>query len=98
MPSIRELEPERDAEGLTALEREVRPTAVISPASWLHRELTIPERARLRAWVAEDDGQIVGEGYALLTFFSRTSDTALVGVTVTASHRRRGPRRTPRRA
>ena len=90
MTSIREVDPERDAEGLTALEREVHPTAVISPASWLHRELTIPPRAQLRAWVAEDGGKIVGEGYALLTFFSQSSETALVGVTVTASHRRQG--------
>src|SRR3954451_11839445 len=90
MPSIREVEPERDAEGLVALEREARPTIVISPASWLHRELTVPARARLRAWVAEDDARIVGESYALLTFFSETSEIALVNVTVTASHRRRG--------
>ena len=90
MTSIREVDPERDAEGLVALEREARPTIVISPASWLHRELTIPPRAHLRAWVAEDEGRIVGEAYALLTFFSQSSETALVGVTVAASHRRQG--------
>jgi GNAT superfamily N-acetyltransferase len=90
MPSIREVEPERDAAAIVALEREAWPTIVTSPASWLHRERTIPERAHLRAWVAEDDGKIVGEGYALLTFFSERSETALVGVTVTASHRRQG--------
>jgi GNAT superfamily N-acetyltransferase len=88
--SIREVDPERDAEGLVALEREARPTIVTSPAAWLHRELTIPPRAHLRAWVAEDDGRIVGEGYALLTFFNESSETALVGVTVRASHRRQG--------
>lgn len=89
-PSIREVDPERDAEGLVELEREARPTIVTSPAAWLHRELTIPPRAKLRAWVAEDDGLIVGESYALLTFFSQYSETALVGVTVRASHRRQG--------
>ena len=89
-PSIREVDPERDAEGLVELEREARPTIVTSPAAWLHRELTIPPRAKLRAWVAEDDGLIVGESYALLTFFSQGSETALVGVTVRASHRRQG--------
>jgi GNAT superfamily N-acetyltransferase len=90
MTSIREVEPERDAEGLVALEREARPTIVTSPAAWLHRELTIPARAHMRGWVAEDDGGIVGESYALLTFFSQSSETALVGVTVCESHRRRG--------
>ena len=90
MTSIRDIEPERDAEALAALMREAEPTAVVSAASWLHRELTIPERARLRAWVAEDGGRVVGEGYALLNFFSEGSETALIGVTVTASHRRQG--------
>jgi GNAT superfamily N-acetyltransferase len=90
MASIREVEPEQDAEGIVALEREARPTIVTSPAAWLHRELTIPARAQLRAWVAEDDGRIVGESYALLTFFSESSERALVGVTVTESHRRQG--------
>lgn len=90
MASIREPDPERDAEGLVALEREARPTIVTSPAAWIHRERTIPARAQLRSWVAEDGGRIVGEGYALLTFFSERSETALVGVTVTASHRGRG--------
>jgi GNAT superfamily N-acetyltransferase len=90
MTSIREVDPERDADGVVALEREARPTIVTSPAAWLHRERTIPARAQLRAWVAEDAGRIVAEGYALRNFFSESSETALVGVTVAASHRRRG--------
>lgn len=90
MASIRELNPERDVQGLVSLLREARPTVVTSEAAWLHRERTVPERAHLRDWVAEEDGRIVGEAYALLTFFSERSETALVDVTVRESHRRRG--------
>jgi GNAT superfamily N-acetyltransferase len=90
MASIRELDPERDAEGVVALERVNWPTVVTSPQAWLHRERTVPERAGLRDWVAEDAGEIVGEGYALLTFFNESSETALVGVTVHESHRGQG--------
>lgn len=88
--TIRELDPVRDAAGVVALAREASPTSVISPEAWLHRERTVPQRARLRAWVAEQDGELVGEGYALLTFFTEGSDTALVAVTVRGSHRRQG--------
>jgi len=90
MTSIRELHPEQDAEAVVALEQEANPTRVTSPAAWLHRERSVPARAGLRDWVAEEEGQIVGEGYGLLTFFSERSETGIVGVTVRASHRRQG--------
>ena len=33
------------------------PTAVITPDSWRHRTATVPERAQLKGWVAEDAGR-----------------------------------------
>jgi GNAT superfamily N-acetyltransferase len=88
--TIRELDPERDANDIVELLREASPLAVLSRESWLHRERTIPERAEPAGWVAEDGGKVVGTCWALRTFFSEGSTTALCRVTVRASHRRRG--------
>ena len=87
---IRPLEPERDAAGVVELLRETSPLIVVSPASWAHRIRTIPGRAQQAGWVAEDDGQVVANGWAFRTFFSAGSTSAMCGLTVTASHRRRG--------
>jgi GNAT superfamily N-acetyltransferase len=88
--TLRELEPDRDADGVVALVRAASPTAVISSAAWLHRVATIPPRARQRGWVAEEEGRIVGNAYAMLNFFSEDASTALVGVNVSGAHRGRG--------
>lgn len=88
--SIRELDPARDAEGVTAIVRENWPTAVVSPAAWLHRAETIPARARGRGWVAEADGRVVGIGYMALDFFSPSAGSGFCTVDVAATHRRRG--------
>jgi GNAT superfamily N-acetyltransferase len=88
--TIRELEPERDAADVVEILREASPLMVLSPDSWLHRERTIPERAQPAGWVAEDGGKVVGECWALRTFFSEGSTTALCSLNVRASHRRRG--------
>jgi GNAT superfamily N-acetyltransferase len=90
MTSIREVDPERDAEGVVALLRASSPTAVISAASWRHRVATIPERAGVKGWVVEDDGAIVGNAYALRNFFTEGSATGWVSIEVRASHRGRG--------
>ncbi len=89
--TIRELEPQRDAAGVVAVIRDALPTAVISPASWLHREQTIPQRSRQRSFVAEVDGRIVGRGLARLeNLFSKDTELGFVLVTVKGDHRRRG--------
>ena len=90
MPSIREVEPERDAAGIVALIREAAPDAVITPESWLHRVRSIPERARPRGFVAEEGGRVVGNGYAFLDFFAREPAAAFCFAVVARSHRRRG--------
>jgi GNAT superfamily N-acetyltransferase len=90
MPSIREVEPERDAAGIVALIREAAPDAVITPQSWLHRVRSIPERARPRGFVAEDDGIVVGNGYAFFDFFAREPAAAFCVAVVARSRRRRG--------
>jgi GNAT superfamily N-acetyltransferase len=88
--TIRELDPERDADGVVALLREASPLVVLSRASWLHRLATIPERAQPAGWVAEDGGEVVGNSWGFRTFFSEDSTTAQCSVDVRASHRRRG--------
>ncbi len=89
--TIRELDPERDAAGVVATIRDAMPTAVVSPASWLHREQTVPERSRQRGFVAEVDGRIVGRALARFeNLFSDATDLSFVLVTVAREHRRRG--------
>ena len=88
--SIREIDLERDARALVDLQREVNPTAVTNEAAWLQRIRAVPERARLGIWVAEADGRVVGRGECLRNFFSSRSRSALAGVSVRESHRRRG--------
>ncbi|MFL5953074.1 MAG: GNAT family N-acetyltransferase [Gaiellaceae bacterium] len=88
--TIREVDPERDADGVVALSRASTPTIVISPASWRHRVATVPERARRKGWVAEDDGAIVASAYGLRNFFTEGSTTGWVSVDVDSSHRGRG--------
>jgi GNAT superfamily N-acetyltransferase len=90
MASIREIDIDRDADDIVELLFEVLPHGVFSRESWLHRVRTIPERAKLAGWVAEADGQVVGNGWAHRTFFSEGSTTAECNVSVRASHRRRG--------
>jgi GNAT superfamily N-acetyltransferase len=89
--TIRELDPERDAAGVVAVIRDAQPTAVVSTASWLHRERTLPERARQRSFVAEVGGRIVGRALARFeNLFSEDTELGFVLVTVAGEHRRRG--------
>jgi GNAT superfamily N-acetyltransferase len=90
MTSIRDLDPERDAEGMVALTREIWPTAVISAEAWRHRVETIPARAEHRAWVAEEGDTILGSAYAGRNFFTTESESGFCGVSVAARGRRRG--------
>lgn len=77
---IRETDPERDVAALVELEREVAPYSTLNAASWLQRESTVPERAKLRALVAELDGAVVGEGYAFLTWWLEGPAQVMVSV------------------
>jgi GNAT superfamily N-acetyltransferase len=86
---IRPVEPERDADACTALQRETAPHSVSSRATWLHRTLSLPARAERTGFVAEVDGRVVGDSYGFLGLFGDDS-VAVCGVAVTAAHRRRG--------
>jgi GNAT superfamily N-acetyltransferase len=88
--TIRELDPERDADDIVELLREAIPHGVFSRGAWLHRVRTIPERAEQAGWVAVAGGKVVGSSWAFRTFFSKGSTTAECSVNVRASHRRRG--------
>ncbi|HXK13488.1 MAG TPA: GNAT family N-acetyltransferase [Gaiellaceae bacterium] len=89
-PSIRELDPERDAADIVEILREASPLIVLSRDSWLHRVRTIPERAKQAGWVVEDEGRVVANGWVFRTFFSEGSTSAQCAVNVRAAHRRRG--------
>jgi len=86
---IRELDPERDAEGFVALIHEVFPSAVTTVESWRQQHGSIPERARHSAWVAVDEGEVVARAEGSLNWFSE-SRSAFAGVSVRNAFRRRG--------
>jgi GNAT superfamily N-acetyltransferase len=88
--TIRQLDPERDADDIVELLCEASPLIVLSRDAWLHRWRTIPERSEQAGWVAEDGGKVVGSGWAFRTFFSEGSTSAQCSVNVRASHRRHG--------
>jgi GNAT superfamily N-acetyltransferase len=90
MASIREIDIERDAEALTELMRETYPSAVVNVASFVHRLRTVPERARLRQWVAELDGVVVGRADCSLTLFAEGSGIGQILVAVRRAEQRRG--------
>jgi GNAT superfamily N-acetyltransferase len=86
---IRELKPE-DAEQVVELLVATIPTIVTSTEEWLHRQLTLPQRAQLRSLVAEVDGRVVGLGGAGLVFFGGGGENGFLNVRVHPEHRRRG--------
>jgi GNAT superfamily N-acetyltransferase len=86
---IRPLDRERDAVGVVGLQHEVFPFGTTSVESWLQQEASIPPRARHAAWVAVEDGAVVGRAEATLKWFSH-SGSAYAGVSVREAYRRRG--------
>ncbi len=86
---IRDTDPERDVSALVELARETEPLTVMNAAAWLHRERSVPARAGLRAFVAELDGDVVGESWAVRAWFA-AGERTLVYVAVRAHARRRG--------
>jgi len=86
---IRDTDPDRDVDELVELMRETEPLTLMNAAAWVHRERSVPPRAGLRAFVAEVDGRVVGESWALRAWFA-TGERALVYVSVREHARRRG--------
>jgi GNAT superfamily N-acetyltransferase len=82
--TIRDIEPERDAEGMAALLRSASPTAVVTAAAWLHGQRL---RTQAREWVAEIDGVLVGRASALERFYD---GAAGLYVTVLPAYRAQG--------
>ena len=86
---IRELRDE-DTPGVVALLREVRPAGLWSVDAIRHWIGTLPERAQLARWVADDDGTIVGWADGLLSIHSDIHDSGGLHTSVLPRWRRRG--------
>jgi GNAT superfamily N-acetyltransferase len=87
--TIREVQPDRDAQQVVALLFATSPTVVTSAGEWLHRHRAIPQRAQHIAWVAEADGGLVGIATAGLNFFT-SGGTGYLSVRVHPTRRRNG--------
>lgn len=88
--TIRPLELDRDADDLVVLVRDAVPTATVNRAAIVHRIGSLPERAQLRIWIAEVEGEAVARADAFMNFYSKGSRSCFVGVTVRSDQRRRG--------
>jgi GNAT superfamily N-acetyltransferase len=87
--TIREIEPERDAEQVVEVLTATNPTIVSNAAEWRHRVGAVPERAKLLLRAAEVEGRIVGVGEAGLHSFG-PGDVTYLGVRVLPAFRRQG--------
>jgi GNAT superfamily N-acetyltransferase len=88
MTQIREFE-DRDAPGAAALLRELLPMSTTAERL-VHRMHSRPERAQHRAWVAEEDGEIVGWGQGRLEWAAEVTDVGALWCCVRPDRRRRG--------
>jgi GNAT superfamily N-acetyltransferase len=79
-----------DAPAVVSLLRGARPANLWSVAAFRHFQRTLPERARFARWLAEEDGEVVGWGSALLHAHSSEADSGGIHVTVAAARRRAG--------
>jgi GNAT superfamily N-acetyltransferase len=68
---------------------EVIPEFVQTEAGFRHRQEVLPPEARRHAWVAEEDGQIVGWGRAFVRY-EESRGSGQVGISVLPSQRGRG--------
>src|SRR2546423_14867957 len=75
--TIRPVELDRDGDDLVRLVRDAVPTAAVNRATIVSRISAVPERAGLRVWVAEVDGEAVGRGDAVQNLFSNESRSCL---------------------
>ena len=85
--TIRPVELDRDGDDLVRLVRDAVPTAAVNRAAIVSRISAVPERAGLRVWVAEVDGEAVGRADAFMNFFSKESRSCFVAVTVRSDRR-----------
>ena len=85
---IRETDSKRDVDALVELLREESPWTAINRAAWLHREASVPACAKLGAWVAELDGEVVGESWAFKTWWME--GPVSMNVAVLKRHQGRG--------
>jgi GNAT superfamily N-acetyltransferase len=65
------------------------PAFVNTDAGFRHRQISMPPAARLRSWVAEEDGVLVGWGRSFFRY-EESSGSAHASVAVAPSRRRRG--------
>lgn len=79
-----------DADPLTSFFRELMPEEVITPPGLLHWLEAQPERAAMRAWVADADGELVGFANGRLRWALEEEGIAGVWAGVVPTHRRRG--------
>jgi GNAT superfamily N-acetyltransferase len=78
------------AEGAAELFRNLQPSKLTTAEYLVHRERTIPERARRLSLVAVDGDSIVGWGSATRRWESGAIDDVSIWVMVEPSHRRQG--------
>lgn len=78
-----------DDAGAFAVVREAYPEFVTTEAGFVHRQVTLPPEARARAWVAVEDGAIVGWGRGFYRF-EESGGSAQLNLSVAPSWRRRG--------
>jgi ribosomal protein S18 acetylase RimI-like enzyme len=86
---IRPFEP-ADAEAVVALVRGVAEDWVVSPQGLSYRMAAHPQRARQEAWVAVEDGLVVGFARARLLWEVASERAATLWLAVRAEKRRRG--------
>jgi hypothetical protein len=58
--TIRDLQPERDAEAVCVLILDAWPISLATAASFVHEIASMPERSHHRGWVAVAGGDAVG--------------------------------------
>jgi GNAT superfamily N-acetyltransferase len=87
-PEIRPFRHE-DAEAAIPLFRELWPEQVVTPTGLIHNQESQPERAVVRAWVADDAGEIVAFASARFRWALRDEGVASAWAGVLPSHRRR---------
>ena len=88
-PSIRPFE-RRDSEESAGLLFLLSPAAVQTADSLVHRQVSEPERALRRSWVAIEGGHLVGFATAYFQWFGGEAGKGRIWVGVRAESRRRG--------
>jgi GNAT superfamily N-acetyltransferase len=79
-----------DAEAAMPLFRELLPEELVTPPGLIHWIEDQPERAAMKAWVAEEDRKVVAFGNARLRWAIAEPGIAALWVGVLPAHRRRG--------